>query len=47
MPGGGQAARLAAQEWDSFLELVEEERGPAHAALFVARRSGAGDALAL
>ena len=42
VPGGIQAARLAAQEWDGFLELVEEERGPARAALFIARRSDLG-----
>ena len=40
VPACAEAARLAAQDWDGFLDLVEEERGPARAALFLARRSG-------
>ena len=45
----GHAARLVAQDWESWLDLVEAERGPARAALFLAHRTGGGseDALAL
>ena len=40
VPADAAAARLVAQDWDGFLALVEEERGPARAALFLAHRSG-------
>jgi hypothetical protein len=35
-----QAARLVAQEFDAFLDLVEKDEGPARAGQFLARRSG-------
>ncbi|MEG3088017.1 hypothetical protein [Sphingomonas sp. PB4P5] len=38
------AARLVAQEYDAFLDLVERDAGPARAGLFVARRSLGGEA---
>jgi hypothetical protein len=34
------AARLVAQDWQAFLELLDRDRGPADAGLFLARRSG-------
>ncbi len=35
-----KAARLVAQEFDAFLDLVAKDEGPARAGLFLARRSG-------
>ncbi|WP_141397050.1 hypothetical protein [Sphingomonas ginsenosidimutans] len=41
-----RAARLVAQEFDAFLDLVDRDGGPAQAGLFIARRSvGLGDLL--
>ncbi|MFK3890080.1 hypothetical protein [Sphingomonas sp. NPDC079357] len=36
-----QAARLVAQEFDAYLDLVAQDAGPARAGLFLAQRSGA------
>lgn len=38
------AARLVAQEFDAFLDLIAQDRGPSHAGLFLARRIGIEDA---
>ncbi|UVO51542.1 hypothetical protein M0208_13905 [Sphingomonas sp. SUN019] len=38
-----KAARLVAQEFDAFLDLVARDEGPARAGLFLARRSGGLD----
>jgi hypothetical protein len=35
-----KAARLVAQEFDAYLDLVTRDEGPARAGLFLARRSG-------
>jgi len=37
------AARLVAQEFDAFLDLIEREAGAAHAGLFLARRADPGE----
>lgn len=39
-----KAARVVAQEFHAFLDLVEEDGGPARAGLFLARRAGRLDA---
>ncbi|MFW2829288.1 hypothetical protein [Sphingomonas sp. ID0503] len=42
--GHGLAARLVAQEFDAFLDLVERDEGPARAGLFLAARLPVGEA---
>jgi hypothetical protein len=37
-PPIAQAARLVAQDWDAYLALLDADRGPAAAGLFLARR---------
>ncbi|WP_375398761.1 hypothetical protein [uncultured Sphingomonas sp.] len=34
------AARLVAQDFEAFLDVIEQDRGPAQAGLFLARRTG-------
>ena len=36
------AARLVAQDWEAYLDLLAADRGPADAGLFLARRTGLG-----
>ncbi|MHA6724157.1 hypothetical protein [Sphingomonas sp. RS2018] len=45
--GDARAARLAAQEWDRYLDLIGEDAGNARAGLFLALRVTEGESAAL
>ena len=45
--GDARATRLAAQEWDRYLDLIADDAGPARAGMFLALRVTEGESAAL